>query len=86
MQTEIEAKERVRMLCVVCARRRRRWSKCEREREGGRGWERDRQRERTSHERVVGGRWMMIKDKREGRSANGIKDFIISLGIPSVRD
>lgn len=44
-----------------------------REREMG-GRETD--RERTSHERVAGGRWMMIKDKREGRSANGIKDFI----------
>lgn len=45
----------------------------EREREMG-GRETD--RERTSHERVAGGRWMMIKDKREERSANGIKDFI----------
>lgn len=45
----------------------------ERERKGESGRETD--RERTSHERVVGGRWMMIKDKREGRSANGIKDF-----------
>lgn len=75
MQTEIEAKEekeRVRMLCVVRARRR--WSKREREGEGVGGRETD--RERTSHERVVGGRWTMIKDKREGRSANGVKDFI----------
>lgn len=46
----------------------------EREGEGVGGRETD--RERTSHERVVGGRWTMIKDKREGRSANGVKDFI----------
>lgn len=60
MQTEIEAKEekeRVRMLCVVCARRR--WSKRERGREKESGRETD--RERTSHERVVG--WEVDDDQ-----------------------